>query len=64
MIKAIDGSPDNVIGFKAEGKVFTSDYESILMPAVDAATQGDGKARFLFVFGADFRRLRGWSRNG
>ncbi len=54
MINTIGGLPDNVVAFEAEGKVSASDYESILIPAVEAATKGDDKARFLLMFGPDF----------
>ncbi len=54
MINPIEGLPANVIAFEANGKVSANDYESTLLPAVEAATNGDKKARFLLVFGADF----------
>ncbi len=54
MIGAIDGLPENIVGFEASGRVAASDYESTLIPSVEAATEGDHKGRFLLVFGSDF----------
>jgi hypothetical protein len=54
VINPIDGLPNNVIAFEANGKVSATDYESILLPAVETATEGNNKARLLLVFGADF----------
>lgn len=51
MIKKIEGMPDNVIGLEATGKVSAEDYESTVIPSVEAATQGDTKTRMLLVFG-------------
>jgi hypothetical protein len=54
MIRKIDGMPDDIIAVEAAGKVSAEDYESMMIPAVEAATQGDNKARMLLVFGAEF----------
>lgn len=36
MIEIMNDLPENVVGFRAMGKVTKEDYESVLMPAVDA----------------------------
>lgn len=54
MIKLIDGLPDNVIGARAVGKIESSDYDTVLDPAVKAAAAGGDKLRFLYVLGDDF----------
>ena len=36
MIETINDIPENVVGFRATGKVTKEDYEKVLMPAVDA----------------------------
>lgn len=54
MIKKMVGLPQGIIALEASGKVSAEDYESTVIPAVEAATQGDSKARLLLVFGADF----------
>lgn len=38
----------------ASGTVTADDYEKTLMPAVDEATAGGQKAKFLYVLGDDF----------
>jgi hypothetical protein len=35
MIEIIDGLPANVLGVSAEGKITGSDYETVLIPALD-----------------------------
>lgn len=54
MITKMEGLPSEVIALEASGKVTAADYESTVIPAVEAATAGDAKARMLLVFGADF----------
>lgn len=54
MIEIIENLPDGVFGARAIGEVSADDYENTLIPAVDAATAGDEKARMLFVLGPDF----------
>lgn len=54
MIEMIEGLPDDVIGAKAVGTVTADDYESTLIPAVEAAVAGGDKARMLYVLGPDF----------
>jgi SpoIIAA-like len=54
MIQVIEGLPEGVLAYQASGKVTADDYESTLIPAVEAASAGDDKIRFLLVFGADF----------
>jgi hypothetical protein len=36
MIVEIPGLPDNVLGFAAKGTVTANDYETVLLPAVEA----------------------------
>ena len=36
MIERIPNLPDNVLGFTATGIVTASDYESVIVPAVEA----------------------------
>jgi len=54
MITVIPGLPGNVLGFSASGKVTASDYETVLVPAVEAKLQGERKLRLLYHLGADF----------
>ncbi len=39
--------PDNVIAFKATGKVTGGDYENVLIPAMEAALEKHNKVRAL-----------------
>lgn len=54
MIQLIPGLPDNVVGFTAHGKVTGEDYESTLMPAVEAAFRKHDRVRLLYHLGSDF----------
>ena len=54
MIETIPNLPDGVLGLSAMGTVTADDYESTLIPAVQAATSGDTKARILFLLGDQF----------
>ena len=54
MIEIIPELADGVLGLRATGKVTAEDYESTLIPAVDDATAGGRKAKFLYVLGTDF----------
>jgi len=54
MIKCMQGLPAGVIGFEASGKVSGHDYESVLMPAVEAATAEGGKLHLLYLLGPGF----------
>ena len=40
MVEPIPNLPDNVLGFKAIGRVTSEDYETVLIPAVDAQNIG------------------------
>jgi hypothetical protein len=56
MLTLIPDLPEGVVGVEAQGQVAASDYEQVLVPAVDAARQaaGEGKVRLLYVLGSDF----------
>jgi len=56
MLTLIPDLPEGVVGVEAQGHVAASDYEQVLVPAVDAARQaaGDGKVRLLYVLGSAF----------
>jgi hypothetical protein len=49
MIEPLDNLPAGVIGFRAVGKIDASDYEKILIPAVERAA-GSGGVRLVFVY--------------
>ncbi len=54
MVEKIPDLPDNVLGFTAKGKVTANDYESVIIPAVEALFSRQGKVRFLYHLGEDF----------
>ncbi len=78
MVEPIPNLPDRVLGFTAKGTVTAKDYESVIMPAIDALFARHGGARFLYHLGDEFsgfeaaaiwddaklglKHLRGWER--
>ena len=54
MVERIPDLPPNVLGFTASGTVTASDYESVIIPAVEAMFDRQPKARFLYHLGDDF----------
>lgn len=54
MIRLLSNLPDNVVGVDASGHVDASDYETVLVPAVEAALKRHGKVRFLYVLSTGF----------
>jgi len=55
MVEAIKNLPENVLGFTATGKVTAHDYESVIIPAVEALFARERKSRFLYHLGEDFK---------
>ena len=54
MVEQISGLPDNVLGFTAKGTVTANDYESVIIPAVEALFTHHSKIRFLYHLGDEF----------
>ena len=54
MIDKLPGLPDNVLGFSAKGTVTAKDYESVIIPAVEAQFARQNKVRFLYYLGPEF----------
>ena len=54
MIKLIPDLPGNILGFDASGKVTGKDYETVLIPAVEAKLKDFPKVRLLYHLGSDF----------
>lgn len=54
MLKIMNDLPDNVLGVAAAGKITGKDYESILMPAVEAKLKTNKKIRLLYHLGNDY----------
>lgn len=56
MIKLIAGLPDNVIGVEISGTVSAQDYETVIIPAIEAAVAENRKLRLLYHVNEDFEK--------
>ena len=54
MLKIMKHMPDNVLGISAEGKITGSDYETVLIPAVEQKMKTHKKIRMLYHLGSEF----------
>ncbi len=54
MITIIPDLPDNVLGFEGSGTITGEDYETVLIPAVEAKLKESDKIRLLYHLGSDF----------
>ena len=54
MLKLLEGLPDNVLGVTAEGKITGTDYEIVLIPAIEEKLKADKKIRMLYQLGSKF----------
>jgi len=54
MIEKISNLPDNALGFTAKGTVTANDYETVIIPTVEALFSRYRKVRFLYHLGEDF----------
>lgn len=54
MIERMAELPDHVVGFTAIGKVTGEDYESVLIPAVEAGLERHAHLNLLYHIGPDF----------
>ena len=54
MLKILDGFPDNVVAASSIGRITRQDYETILIPRVEATARRHAKLRCYYEIGADF----------
>jgi len=54
MIECIPNLPGHVVGVIASGQVTGSDYETVLIPAIQAALAAHGRVRILYQLGSGF----------
>lgn len=54
MLELLLNLPDNTVGITASGQVDANDYETVLIPAVEAALKQHEKVRLLYELGSDF----------
>lgn len=55
MLEPIPDLAQGVIGFSAIGRVSADDYETVLIPAVEAQAQGGRRLRLLYRIGPECR---------
>lgn len=54
MIETIAGLPPGILGFRASGRVSAADYETVLIPAVEAAFGERQRQRLIYQVGPGF----------
>ena len=54
MYEVIDGFAEHVVAVRGRGRITGDDYREVLVPAVERATTGGGKARLLVELGPAF----------
>lgn len=59
MIEIIDGLPANVLGLRASGHVSAEEYESVVVPAVEAKFALMPQLRLLYVLDEDLQGFGG-----
>jgi hypothetical protein len=50
MLKPLEGLPDGVIGFEADGEIKATDYQDVLLPAVRGVWDRGDDVRMVLVF--------------
>lgn len=59
MLEIIPNLPEAVVGVLASGEVMASDYETVLIPAIESALAKHGKIRILYQVGPGFTDFTG-----
>ena len=54
MLKIINNLPANVLGVSSEGKITGTDYETVLIPAIEEKLKTNKKMRMLYHLGSNF----------
>jgi hypothetical protein len=54
MLKIMDDLPGKVLGVSAEGKISGTDYETVLIPAIEEKLKTNKKIRMLYHLGSNF----------
>ena len=54
MIEPLPNLPDHVLGFVASGQVTATDYESVLIPAIESTIEKRRSVRLLYQIGPAF----------
>ena len=58
MVEKLSESQDNIVGFKAVGKLNDGDYKEIILPTIESVVEKYDKGRCLMYFPKDFK---GWT---
>ena len=58
MIEILPGYPDNILAITASNNVTGDDYESVIIPAIEAKVKSHGKIRMLYNLGPEFTGFR------
>lgn len=54
MIHLLSDLPEHVVGIVASGQVDASDYETVIIPAIESALKEHGRVRVLYQLGPAF----------
>lgn len=54
MIQLLPNLPEHVVGIVASGQVNASDYETVIIPAIESALKTHGRIRILYQLGPAF----------
>jgi len=54
MLKIMNDLPENVLGVSAEGKITGTDYETVLIPAIEQKLKENKKIRMVYDLGSSF----------
>ncbi len=57
MIEQLPGFPSSVVAFACSGRITRRDYETVLVPAVEAALSRHEKVRLYYKIAADFSHI-------
>jgi hypothetical protein len=54
MLRMMNDLPGNVLGVSAEGRITGTDYETVLIPAIEEKLKTNKKIRMLYHLGSNF----------
>lgn len=59
MLERMKTATNDILAFRAVGKITDEDYKSALIPAVEEQIRTQGKARLVYVIGPEFESFGG-----
>ena len=54
-IKVLEGFPQDVVAFELVGRIDSDDYETVLIPEIEARVKQEGKVKVLIVIGKAYK---------